>query len=105
MHNNAEFANIILTEDEEVLRLIFLDEKNIRKELYIKQAPYGCREPIECSILVNGFEVKDYILNNNYINTRISTMDNVVSIMRFCKQSSVCVGQYTNGKFNCIFLD
>ncbi|RIB05288.1 hypothetical protein C2G38_2047714 [Gigaspora rosea] len=23
-------------------------------------------------------------------------MDNIVSIMRFCKQSSVCVGQYTN---------
>ncbi|RIB11104.1 hypothetical protein C2G38_2042939 [Gigaspora rosea] len=97
MCNNPEFANITLVESEEFLRLIISDEKNMQKELHIKQAPHGCREPIGCSIFVNGFEVKDYILKNNSISTKISKMDDVVSIMRFCKKSSICVGQYTKG--------
>ncbi|CAG8839443.1 18809_t:CDS:1, partial [Gigaspora margarita] len=93
--NNAEFANITLVESEEFLWLIFSNEKNIQKELHIKQAPHGCQEPIGCFIFVNGFEVKDHILKNNSISTRISKMDDIVSIMRFCKKLSICVGQYT----------
>ncbi|CAG8837207.1 27801_t:CDS:2, partial [Gigaspora margarita] len=77
-YNNAEFEDLTFTE-----------------KLYIKQMPYGCREPIECSILVNGFEVKDYILKDSYINKRILTIDDVFSIMQFCRKSSVCMGQYT----------
>ncbi|CAG8764808.1 36331_t:CDS:1, partial [Gigaspora margarita] len=52
----------------------------MQKELHIKQAPHGCREPIGYSIFVNRFEVKDYILKNNSISTKISKMDDVVSI-------------------------
>ncbi|CAG8690514.1 16070_t:CDS:2 [Dentiscutata erythropus] len=86
--NNVEFASIILTGNKEFLQLIFFDKKNIQKELQIKQAHYRCRESIECSIFVNRFEVDDYILKNNSINTRISTIDDVVSIVRFCNKSS-----------------
>ncbi|RIB29072.1 hypothetical protein C2G38_2028000 [Gigaspora rosea] len=94
-YNDAEFADLTFTESKEFLQITFFDKKNVQKELYIKLTPYGCREPIECSILVNGFEVKDYILKDNYINKRISTMDDVFSIMRFCRKSSICMGQYT----------
>ncbi|CAG8807032.1 31139_t:CDS:2, partial [Gigaspora margarita] len=79
--NNAEFASITLIGNEEFLRLIFFDKKNMQKELQLKQAYHKYREFIECSILVNEFKINDFILKNNNINIRISTMDDIVSIM------------------------
>ncbi|CAG8723954.1 9070_t:CDS:10, partial [Dentiscutata erythropus] len=97
IHNDAEFTNITLMEGDESLRLIFSDRKNTRKELCFNQASHGCREPIKCSIFVNRSEVKDIFSKNNCINTKISTMADIISIVRFCKKSFICMGQYTKG--------
>jgi hypothetical protein len=96
--NDVEFTDVTLTESDKVLCLIFSDlAKNAKKELHIKQAPHGCQEPIKCSIFVNGCEVGDDILKKNGISNKILTIDNVFSIVRFCKKSCVCMGQCTKG--------
>ena len=79
------------------LRLIFSDQQNIQKELCFEKAPHESRDPIKCSILINGFEVKDIILKSNHINNTISTMTDIFLIVQFCKKSSICMGQYTRG--------
>ncbi|CAG8766935.1 27683_t:CDS:2, partial [Dentiscutata erythropus] len=96
IYSNMEFANINLMESNNgSLQLIFSDQQNIQKELCFEKVPHGSRNPIRCSIFINKFEVKDTILESNHINNKISTMTDILSIVQFCKKSSICIGQYT----------
>jgi len=102
MYDDVELTGINLTEGEGFLCLVFF-ETNMKKELYIKKASHGCREPIKCTIFVNGLEVRDNFLEENDIRHKISTIDEVHSIVRFFKKSHACIGQYTKGKYVSVF--
>ncbi|RIB26061.1 hypothetical protein C2G38_2030552 [Gigaspora rosea] len=105
IYSNMEFANINLMEGNNgSLWLIFSDQQNIQKELCFEKAPYGSRNPIKYSILINGFEVKDTILKSNHINNKISTMTDIFLIVQFCKKSSICMGQYTKEFAKVVYL-
>ncbi|CAG8636940.1 15848_t:CDS:10, partial [Dentiscutata erythropus] len=55
IYDDVELTGINLTEGEGFLYLVFF-ETNMKNELYIKKASYRCREPIKCTIFVNGLE-------------------------------------------------
>lgn len=98
IYDDIELTSTNLIESEGLLCLVSCNA-NMKKELYIREAFHRYREPIKCSIFVNGLEVRDNTLEANGINYKISVVNEIYSIVRFFKEANVCVGQYTKGKY------
>ncbi|CAG8774800.1 16412_t:CDS:2, partial [Dentiscutata erythropus] len=99
LYNDIDLMGVTLTEGKGFLCFVLLST-NIKKELYIRKAFNGSREPFKCSIFVSGLKVRDDILEANSISYKVSIINEILSIVRFFKISHVCIGQYTRGPQN-----
>ncbi|CAG8842084.1 29558_t:CDS:2, partial [Gigaspora margarita] len=66
LYNDIDLMGVTLTEGKGFLCLVLLST-NVKKELYIRKAFNGSREPFTCSIFVSGLKVRDDILEANGI--------------------------------------